>query len=131
MIVLPMQYGDGVMGTPSDETIKIGRFTIPDNNLSLLFLRVMFIGGTLLADLAIHLDVKPIKQQPKSVFKLFTWLDVGATKQINARFTDDERDAWQFMKSDQLVLEWTNPEIGTISWVAQLGLTNGLDSRNR
>lgn len=130
MIVLPIQYGNEDMGNPSDETIKIGRFTIPENDLSLLFLRVMFVGGSSLADLIIHLDIFPISQKPKAVFKLFTWLDVGSTKHINARFTEDERDAWQFSKGDQLILEWTNPDAGVISWSIQVGLAHARNSHN-
>lgn len=123
----PIQHGDGDMGDVADESIVRCRFKIERNDRVLLFIRARFSGGSGTADLTLYIDKHPVSQTPKTYFELYTFLDVGPTKQVHGRWTKDEQDAWQFKKGDELVIEWTNPDPGNMSWSLEVGLTNARD----
>ena len=123
----PIQYGDINMGNVSDEKNRTARFPIDLNNVSLLFIRVSFTGGSGTANLVMYLDKRANSLIPKTRFKLFTWLSVGASKQVHTRVTKEERDTWQFSENDELVFEWTNPDPSITKWAIEIGLTNAIN----
>ena len=61
-------------------------------------------------------------------YKLFTLLQVGATKQIHLRVPDDIIDVWMFGGGQEVVLEWTNPDTGNMRWAVEVGL---VDAKHR
>ncbi len=122
IVRLTPQSGDADMGVLSDEGNRTGRFIIPEDDLALLYVRAEFAGGTGTANLAMYLDRQATREINKKSTILFTWLAVGDTKQVHTRVTRDEREAWSFLKGDELVFVWTNPDSGNLTWFLEIGL---------
>lgn len=116
------QDGTANMGVLADESDRTARFVIPLDDLALLYVRGEFAGGSGTADLSLYLDRQAARKVLKRSTILFTWLDVGDTKQVHTRIPVEEREAWSFMKGDELVFVWTNPDSGNMSWLLEIGL---------
>jgi hypothetical protein len=110
------------MGAPLDEEDRTARFIVPEDDLALLYVRGEFAGGSGTADLQLYLDRQATREINKKTTILFTWLAVGDTKQVHTRVTRDEREAWSFLKGDELVFAWTNPDSGNLTWFIEIGL---------
>lgn len=122
IVRLSPQSGDANMATLADESIRMGRFLVPEDDLALLYVRGEFTGGAGTADLSLYVDRQATREILKKAAILFTWLAVGVTKQIHTRIPEDEREAWSFLKGDELVCVWTNPDSGNMTWSVEIGL---------
>lgn len=129
IVRLRPQDGNEDMATLADETIRDGRFIIPEDDLALLFVRGEFVGGTGTADLAMYLDRQATREINKKSATLFIWEAVGDTQQVHGRVTREGREAWSFMRGDELVFVWTNPDSGNLTWFLEIGLVR-LDAHN-
>lgn len=123
--------GTGNMGDASDPQ-SVARFSLKPASYGLLYFRAMFSeavsgnGADGNATLQLRLD-QPCGANNFYNFVLAQWLNcglgTGATSFINWRLRNDDLPAWVFGKSQELVLEWINPETtDKMRWATELGL---------
>jgi len=129
IVRLVLQSGDANMGVLSDEEDRTARFLVPGDDLALLYVRAEFAGGAGTADMTLYLDRQATKETLKKTTLMFIWRNVGTTKQIHTRIPQDEREAWSFMRGDELVFVWTNPDSPNMTWALELGLVK-LNAQN-
>lgn len=118
--------GTASMGNPDDETNRVARFTLPEPGRFLLVAILgKFTDGTGQADLTIHIDRKPSQHAGRFAYLLYEVPDIGTDgKQLHFHTTREERWAWIFEEGDEIVLKWTNPDSGNMSWVVEVRLMN-------
>ncbi len=115
--------GNGNMGTTSDVGSP-ARFYLDAEVWFPITIRVNFTGGTGDATFSIQYD-DPSGNSDYD-FTLRTIADVGtdATSKniIDIRIPRCEHEHWTFTRGGVLVLNWTNPDSGTMRWAAKVGL---------
>lgn len=119
------QTGTANMGDVTDDE-SVCRFSLPESaRWVLVAIRGKFTGGTGTADCAIKLDRNIVSGFFD--YTLFTVNGVGSTKPLHFRVPDDKIDRWTFdggANSDEIVLEWTNPDSGNMRWAVEVGLAS-------
>lgn len=140
LVVLP-DSGFRDMGSVTDVDSK-GRFWLPVQKCYTLYgIRGMFAGGTGSANLAIRMDNARARPDVTAYadgaagsmitstfdFPLFTLNGVGTDgKNINFRVWPQEYGAFTFWRNkqtqeyDHCVLEWTNPDSGSMFWAVEV-----------
>lgn len=116
------QNGSADMATLADEADRTARFIIGEDDLALLYVRGEFAGGTGTADMVLYLDRQATRETLKKTTLLFTWKEVGTVKQVHTRVPVEVREAWSFMRGDELVFVWTNPDSSNMTWTLEVGL---------
>ncbi len=108
-VKLYQDFGSGNMGSAADDESIAARFGITPGRWMLLFIRIHFTGpasGT--ADVDIVL--RSARGDTWNV-KLYTVEARGKGADMNFRVPAEEMPHWLFEGDDELVLEWTNPDV--------------------
>jgi len=93
-----------------------------DRRFRLVFVRVHFVGGAGTAPL--HVEVQSAGGSAFDA-RLFTIHRAGVGRDVHLRVPAQESlepSPWTFQPGDQLLLTWTNPDAGTMTWGASVGL---------
>lgn len=132
-------FGDGNMGDVTVETSD-ARFgldsVLPGGSYIPTMLKIRAFNGSGAADLTLKVDHR---KGSKFDFTLRTWEDFGVG--ASAKYTDiflrisedQELRDWQMWRDpsslilDRLVLEWANPDSGTMEWAAEFGLVDAVN----
>ncbi len=93
-----------------------------DRRFRLVFVRCHFAGGAGTAAFTISVDSTRGSAYDA---KLFTITQAGVNKDVNLRIGGDDAvdpSAWTFQPGDQVWIQWTNPQSGTMTWGLEVGL---------
>ena len=121
-ILFQADHGTGNMGLLSDDASK-ARFGLPERFV-LVFVRVHFTDLTgsasaTLNDLTVNVDSRLFSHYDAA---LFIVRSLGKNNDAFLRIDPDEYDKWVFEAGDVVVLTWTNPDPGNLSWGVEVGL---------
>lgn len=126
---LVVQYGGGaanmadlVFGAPTNTE---GRFSIPGGeSFAVVYVRLHFSGAAGTNDVAINVDSGMESQFDT---KLWTFQARGTNTDLNFRVPEDQLAHFVFQAGDVMVLTWTNPDTGNITWGAEVALIRTAD----
>ena len=93
-----------------------------DRRYRLAFVRCHFAGGTGTAAFTVSVDSSRGSAYDT---KLFTITQAGTNKDVNLRIGEGDAadpSPWTFQAGDQVWIQWTNPQSGTMAWGLEVGL---------
>jgi len=121
--------GLGNMGDSTDVNSRC-RWRIPGAIYVPVFLRAQFTSGTGSATLSIRRDMTADDTNLYD-FVIKQVLTAGTDGKANVylSYLADELATFPFFPGDDLVLEWTNPDSGTMRWAVEVGLYDAANLR--
>ena len=113
---------DLVFGAPNNTE---GRFSIPGGEpFAVVYVRLHFSGNAGTANVAINVD-SGMESQFDTL--LYTLNARGTSADANFRVPEDQLAHFVFQAGDVMVLTWTNPDTGNITWGAEVALIRTAD----
>ena len=116
-IIRARSMGTGNMG---DVTVKtsVARAGSLSSVWTMLYIRLHFSAGSGSATCQVQLDAL---ESTLYDFIIDEFQAVGTGSDVNFRLEPEDYVHWTFQPRDDIVLTWTNPDSGTMTWGSEIG----------